>query len=77
MEWDTAAGHAVLRAAGGEVWSLADGRALAYGKAGFANPHFLAARCPLPPVLAQRLGLDARRCPGERAELSGERVQTR
>ena len=42
MEWDTAAGHAVLAAAGGQVVE-ADGRApLAYGKPGFENPHFLA-----------------------------------
>jgi 3'(2'),5'-bisphosphate nucleotidase len=47
MEWDTAAGDAVLRAAGGHVVTL-DGRPLAYGKldvAGmrpFENPHFLA-----------------------------------
>ena len=41
MEWDTAAGHAVLRAAGGEVTDLA-GVPLAYGKAGFENPHFVA-----------------------------------
>lgn len=41
MEWDTAAGHAVLRAAGGEVFDLA-GRPLRYGKPGFENPHFVA-----------------------------------
>ena len=41
MEWDTAAGHAVLRAAGGEVHTL-DGRPLGYGKPGFENPHFVA-----------------------------------
>lgn len=41
MEWDTAAGHAVLRAAGGEVCTL-DGAPLAYGKPGFENPHFVA-----------------------------------
>lgn len=41
MEWDTAAGHAVLAAAGGCVTDLA-GRSLAYGKPGFENPHFLA-----------------------------------
>ena len=41
MEWDTAAGHAVLRAAGGEVTDLA-GAPLVYGKAGFENPHFVA-----------------------------------
>lgn len=41
MEWDTAAGHAVLAAAGGEVTDLS-GRPLRYGKPGFENPHFLA-----------------------------------
>ncbi len=41
MEWDTAAGHAVLRAAGGEVTTL-DGAPLRYGKPGFENPHFVA-----------------------------------
>ncbi|MEL6773909.1 MAG: 3'(2'),5'-bisphosphate nucleotidase CysQ [Pseudomonadota bacterium] len=42
MEWDTAAGHAVLAAAGGEVRVHGTLRPLAYGKAGWANPHFLA-----------------------------------
>lgn len=41
MEWDIAAGHAVLAAAGGEVRTVA-GAALAYGKPGFDNPHFVA-----------------------------------
>jgi 3'(2'), 5'-bisphosphate nucleotidase len=41
MEWDTAAGHAVLAAAGGRVDTLAGG-ALRYGKPGFENPHFVA-----------------------------------
>ncbi len=43
MEWDTAAGHAVLSAAGGSVTRL-DGTALLYGKTaeGFTNPHFVA-----------------------------------
>jgi 3'(2'), 5'-bisphosphate nucleotidase len=41
MEWDTAAGHAVLRAAGGEVSDLA-GAPLRYGKPGCENPHFVA-----------------------------------
>lgn len=41
MEWDTAAGHAVLAAAGGSVRQL-DGTSLPYGKSGFLNPHFLA-----------------------------------
>jgi len=42
MEWDIAAGHAVLAAAGGSVTDLA-GAALRYGKPGFDNPHFVAA----------------------------------
>jgi len=41
MEWDTAAGHAVLAAAGGSVTRL-DGTPLAYGKKGLDNPHFVA-----------------------------------
>ena len=41
MEWDTAAGHAVLAAAGGRVATL-DGRELSYGKPGLDNPHFVA-----------------------------------
>jgi len=42
MEWDTAAAHAVLRAAGGEVVRADDNTPLAYGKPGFENPHFIA-----------------------------------
>jgi 3'(2'), 5'-bisphosphate nucleotidase len=41
MEWDTAAGDAVLRAAGGAVRTLA-GELLAYAKPGFENPDFAA-----------------------------------
>ncbi|WP_254023256.1 3'(2'),5'-bisphosphate nucleotidase CysQ [Mesorhizobium ventifaucium] len=47
MEWDTAAGDAVLRAAGGITCTL-DGEPLTYGKRNqiddedFANPHFIA-----------------------------------
>ena len=41
MEWDTAAGQAVLEAAGGCVETLA-GAPLAYGKPGFKNDGFLA-----------------------------------
>ena len=41
MEWDIAAGHAVLAAAGGSVRTL-DGEPLRYGKPGFENPHFVA-----------------------------------
>jgi len=41
MEWDTAAAHAVLLAAGGHVRTL-DGAELMYGKPSFRNPHFIA-----------------------------------
>ena len=41
MEWDTAAGQAVLEAAGGRVLTL-EGAPLAYGKPQFRNPHFIA-----------------------------------
>lgn len=42
MEWDTAAGHAVLTGAGGEVVRFDDLTPLTYGKADFANPFFIA-----------------------------------
>ena len=42
MEWDTAAGDAVLRGAGGQVVRLDDHRPLIYGKPGFENPFFVA-----------------------------------
>ena len=41
MEWDIAAGHAVLKAAGGQVTTL-DGTELGYGKPGLDNPPFVA-----------------------------------
>ncbi|HXY98592.1 MAG TPA: 3'(2'),5'-bisphosphate nucleotidase CysQ [Stellaceae bacterium] len=41
MEWDTAAGQAVLEAAGGSV-TILDGARLDYGKPGFENPDFIA-----------------------------------
>jgi len=61
MEWDTAAGDAVLRAAGGLVVTL-EGAPLGYGKMGvagmrdFENPYFIAAGDP--GIVAQ-LDLDA------------------
>lgn len=42
MEWDTAAGHAVLTGAGGHVLDFQTHDPLGYGKSGFANPFFLA-----------------------------------
>jgi 3'(2'), 5'-bisphosphate nucleotidase len=40
-EWDTAAGHAILSAAGGSVRTI-DGVDLTYGKTDFLNPGFIA-----------------------------------
>jgi 3'(2'), 5'-bisphosphate nucleotidase len=61
-EWDTAAGQAVLEAAGGAVVML-DGERLQYGKHGssFLNPYFAAA-ANLP--LAQRAAAEMRRILG-------------
>ncbi len=42
MEWDTAAGHAVLHGAGGKVVRFDDHSPLVYGKDGYANPFFIA-----------------------------------
>lgn len=42
MEWDTAAGHAVLAGAGGSVVCFDDLSPLRYGKPEYANPFFIA-----------------------------------
>lgn len=42
MEWDTAAGHAILAGAGGEVVRFDDHTPLRYGKKIFENPFFIA-----------------------------------
>ena len=42
MEWDTAAGDAVLRGAGGVVVRFDDRTPLGYGKPGWDNPFFIA-----------------------------------
>lgn len=46
MEWDIAAGHAVLAAAGGQVTGIDGAAPLRYGKPGFENPHFVASGLP-------------------------------
>ena len=43
MEWDTAAGHAVVTGAGGTVLQFDTLAPLAYGKPGFENPFFIVA----------------------------------
>lgn len=42
MEWDTAAAHAVLKAAGGNVLTLKDAKELKYGKTNMDNDYFIA-----------------------------------
>lgn len=42
MEWDTAAGQAVLLGAGGQVVRFDDHSPLVYGKPGYENPFFIA-----------------------------------
>jgi 3'(2'), 5'-bisphosphate nucleotidase len=53
-EWDTAAGHAVLTAAGGLV-DGPDGKPLAYGKRAFLNRAFVATSGWKPPMLERFL----------------------
>ncbi len=44
MEWDTAAGDAIVRAAGGVTVQAATGAPLVYNKADLHNPHFIVRR---------------------------------
>jgi 3'(2'), 5'-bisphosphate nucleotidase len=58
MEWDTAAGHAVLECAGGQVIDL-EGRALRYNeRENPTNPHFLAFADPTRDWLGYARGTD-------------------
>ena len=41
MEWDTAAGHAIVRAAGGEIWQAEKHEPLQYNKENLLNPWFI------------------------------------
>ena len=50
MEWDTAAGHAVLAGAGGDVVDFQTHQPLTYGKPGYANPFFIARHPSIPLV---------------------------
>ena len=44
MEWDTAAGHAIVRAAGGEIWQAEKHEPLQYNKENLLNPWFIVER---------------------------------
>jgi 3'(2'), 5'-bisphosphate nucleotidase len=48
MEWDTAAAHAVLKGAGGNIFSLDVLEELRYGKKGLENPFFIASSNSIP-----------------------------
>lgn len=41
MEWDIAAGHAIVNALGGEILNANTGQALVYNKEDLTNPHFV------------------------------------
>lgn len=43
MHWDTAGGHAILRAAKGEIFHIDKKETLSYDKSSIQNPYFLAA----------------------------------
>ena len=51
MEWDTAAGDAILRAAGGTTYAM-EGETLRYGKEGYRNGGFVAWGRSEPPAAA-------------------------
>jgi 3'(2'), 5'-bisphosphate nucleotidase len=42
MEWDTAAGHAILNAAGKKLIDVVSGKELVYNKEDLHNPGFIA-----------------------------------
>ena len=44
MEWDTAAGHAILKYAGGTIIDLKTKKELIYGKKNYENGSFVALR---------------------------------
>ena len=46
MEWDTAAGHAILKYAGGSLIDLKTKKELTYGKKNYENGSFIALRDP-------------------------------
>jgi 3'(2'), 5'-bisphosphate nucleotidase len=47
MEWDIAAGQAILEELGGSINSIIDGKTLTYNKENLFNPHFVALTKPL------------------------------
>jgi 3'(2'), 5'-bisphosphate nucleotidase len=53
-EWDTAAGHALVIASGGQVVNAYTGRPLAYNKMDTLNPSFIAFRKDLPTNILQK-----------------------
>ena len=69
MEWDTAAGDAILRGAGGQMLRYDDHGPFLYGKPGFANPFFIACS---PGVLLSKDHLPSPDAPAEPEEPEDE-----
>jgi len=44
MEWDSAAAHAVVKAAGGNVIVIETGKELTYNRENLLNPYFIVKR---------------------------------
>ena len=41
MEWDTAAAHAIIKYAGGNIYNLKDSKELKYNKESLINSYFV------------------------------------
>lgn len=53
-EWDTAAGHALVMASGGQVVNAHNGKPVTYNKMDTLNPSFIAVRKDFPATLLQK-----------------------
>lgn len=53
MEWDTAAGQAIMEAAGGGLVKVADGEPMGYNRPALRNPDFVAFAPGVPPEVAR------------------------
>ena len=51
MEWDTAAGQAIMEAAGAQLLRASDALPMTYNRPDLRNPDFLASAAGLPPEI--------------------------